>query len=206
MRFSSLLRHFEIEVPFDTYSMSQRFPHVIFLIASFHDARFKLLWLDNLDTLVKLRVLEKIRGAFVHYFSKVSLCVSQHMEADVPSTTEHSIAIIIKNTDFLTKRKCLFPYLNENKKVANEDKSKILIELDTYSCEEGREPNLLFTKKHLYPCLCKLALKYLSIPAISAPIERVFSQSDFIMRLHRASLTAKNVCLLTFLKCSKFLL
>ena len=68
--------------------------------------------------------------------------------------------IIIKNTNFLTKRKCLFPYLNENKKVANEDKSKILIELDTYLCEEGREPNLLFTKKHLYPCLYKLALKY----------------------------------------------
>ena len=90
--------------------------------------------------------------------------------------------------------------------VANEDKSKILIELDTYLCEEGREPNLLFTKKHLYPCLYKLALKYLSIAAISAPIERVFSQSGFIMRLHRASLTAKNVCLLTFLKCSKFLL
>ena len=71
------------------------------------------------------------------------------MEADVPSTTEHSIAIIIKNTNFLTKRKCLFPYLNENKKVANEDKSKILIELDNYLCEEGREPNLLFPKKHL---------------------------------------------------------
>ena len=126
------------------------------------------------------------------------------MEADVPSTTEHSIAIIIKNTDFLTKRKCLFPYLNENKKVANEDKSKILIELDTYLCEEGREPNLLFTEKHLYPCLYKLPLKYLSIPATSAPIERVFSQCGFIMRPHRASLTAKNVCLLTFLKCSKF--
>ena len=114
--------------------------------------------------------------------------------------------IIMKNTDFLTKRKCLFPYLNENKKVDNEDKSKILIELDTYLCEEGRERNLLLTKKHLYPCLYKLALKYLSIPATSAPIERIFSQCGFIMRLHRASLTAKNVCLLTFLKCSKFLL
>ena len=92
--------------------MSQRFSDVIFLIASFHDARFKLLWLDKLDTLVKLRVLEQIHSAFVHYFSKVNLCVLQYMEADVPSTTEHSIAIIIKNTDFFTKRKCLFPYLN----------------------------------------------------------------------------------------------
>ena len=70
------------------------------------------------------------------------------MEADAPSTTEHSIAIIVKNTDFLNKRKCLFPYLNENKKVANENESKILIELDTYLCEESRKPKLLFTKKH----------------------------------------------------------
>ena len=67
------------------------------------------------------------------------------MEANASSTTEHSIAIIIKNTDFLNKRKCLFLYLNENKKVANEDKSTILIELDAYLCEESREPNLPFT-------------------------------------------------------------
>ena len=107
--------------------------------------------MDNLDTLVKLRVLEKIHSAYVHFFSKVNLCVSQYMEADVPSTTEHSIAIIIKNTNFHTRRKCLFPYLNENKKVANEDKSKILIELDTYVCEECREPNLLYTKEHFWP-------------------------------------------------------
>ena len=93
------------------------------------------------------------------------------MEADVPSTTEHSIAIIIKITDLINKRKCLFPYLNENKKVANEDEPKILIEFDAYLCEESREPNLRFTKKHLYPCLYELALKYLSVPATSAPIE-----------------------------------
>ena len=74
------------------------------------------------------------------------------MEADVPSTSEHSIAIIIKNTDFLTKRKCLFPYLNENKKVDNEDKSKILIELDTYLCEEGRDPGQCFLAA-VFPCI-----------------------------------------------------
>ena len=59
VRFSGLLRYFEIEVPFNTYSMSERFSDVIFLIASLLDARFNLLWLDNLDTLVKLHVLEK---------------------------------------------------------------------------------------------------------------------------------------------------
>ena len=92
--------------------------------------------------------LKNIRSTFVHFFSKVNLCVSQDIEVNVPSTTEHSIAIIVKDTDFPNKRKCLFPYLNENKKVANEYKSKILIELDAYLCEESREINLIFTKKH----------------------------------------------------------
>ncbi|CAF3708139.1 unnamed protein product, partial [Rotaria socialis] len=96
--------------------------------------------------------------------------------------------------------------IGENKKVSNEDKSRILIELDAYLCEESREQNLLFIKKHLYPRLYQLSLKYLPMPATSAPIERVFSQSGFLMRPHRASLTTKNVCLLTFLKCNTFLL
>ena len=195
-RFSGLRRHFEIEVPFDTYSMSERFSDVIFLIAPLLDAQFKLLWLDNLDTPVKLRVLEKIRSAFVYFFSKVNLCVSQNMEADVPSTDEHSSNIITKNRDFLNKRKCLFPYLNENKKVANEDKSKILIELDAYLCKESREPNLLFTKKHLYPCLYELTLKYLSIPATSAPIGTKFFSKWFHYAVTSSIINCKK-CLFT---------
>ena len=83
---------------------------------------------------------------------------------------------------------------------------KILIELDSYLSEESYEPNLLFRKKHVYPCLYQLGLKYLSVPATPVPIERVFSQSGFLMRPRRASLTAKNVCLLTFLKLNNFLL
>ena len=43
VRFSGLLRHFEIEVRFDAYSTSKRFSSVIFLIAPLLDARFKLL-------------------------------------------------------------------------------------------------------------------------------------------------------------------
>jgi hypothetical protein len=73
------------------------------------------------------------------------------------------------------------------------DKSTILIEFDSYLCDESREENLLFSKKHIYPNLCKLSRKYLTVPATSAPIGRVFSQSGYIMRPHRASLTTKNV-------------
>ncbi|CAF3165254.1 unnamed protein product, partial [Rotaria sp. Silwood2] len=47
-RFSGLLGYFDIDVPFASYSMSERFSDPIFLIAPLLDARFKLLWLDNL--------------------------------------------------------------------------------------------------------------------------------------------------------------
>ncbi|CAF4451760.1 unnamed protein product, partial [Rotaria magnacalcarata] len=127
-RFSGLLRYFEIDVPFNTYCMSERFSDVIFLISPLLDTRFKLLWLDSLHTLVKLRVVEKNAGA------------------DVLNTTDHNIDVMTKKTDSLTKRKCLFPYLKENKKVSNENKSRILIELDAYLCEDSREQNLLFIK------------------------------------------------------------
>ncbi|CAF5188325.1 unnamed protein product, partial [Rotaria magnacalcarata] len=127
-QFSGLLRYFEIDVPFNTYCMSERFSDVISLISPLLDARFKLLWLDSLHTLVKLRVVEKNAGA------------------DVLNTTDHNIDVMTKKTDSLTKRKCLFPYLKENKKVSNENKSRILIELDAYLCEDSREQNLLFIK------------------------------------------------------------
>ena len=105
------------------------------------------------------------------------------------------------------KRKCLFPYLIENnKKILPDCNTKILLELDGFLCEESREWNLLVTKNRIYPNLYQLGLKYLSVPATTAPIERIFSQSGFIMRPHRSRLTGKNVCLLTFLKCNKVLL
>ena len=67
-RFSELLRPFEIDVPFDSHSMSERFSDVIFLVSPLFDARFKIVWLDNLHIDVKARVIKKIRNAFVHFF------------------------------------------------------------------------------------------------------------------------------------------
>ena len=206
-RFSGLLRHFETDVPFDSYSMSERFSDPIFIISPLFDPRFKLLWLDNLHTVVKMRVIEKIRNMVVRFFCKLSFYTLQNVETNISNAAKQGgTNVMAKNSDLSIKRKCLFPYLNETKKVPADDKSRILTELDAFLCEESCEENLLFEKKHLYPSLYQLGLKYLSVPATSASIERVFSQSGFIMRPHRASLTAKSVCLLTFLKCNKIFL
>ena len=62
-----------------------------------------------------------------------------------------------------------------------------------------------FSKQDVYATLYQLGLKCMTVPATSTSIERVFSQSGFLTRSHRASLTTKNVCLLTFLKCNKVL-
>ncbi|CAF3143932.1 unnamed protein product, partial [Rotaria socialis] len=147
-RFSGLLRHFENDVPFASYSMSERFSDPIFLATPVLDARFKFLWLDSLQ------------GTKV---GADELNIVQQDTSDQPT----------QNFDPITKRKCLFPYLNDLKKISSDEKPKIL--------------------KNIYPSLYELGLKYLSVPATSAPIERIFSQSVFVMRPHRASLTSKNL-------------
>lgn len=60
--------------------------------------------------------------------------------------------------------------------------------------------------KDKYPHLHALALKVLSVPASSAPVERVFSAGGLLMRPHRASLGSKMLSSLIFLKCNNGLL
>ncbi|CAF4212384.1 unnamed protein product, partial [Rotaria magnacalcarata] len=59
---------------------------------------------------------------------------------------------------------------------------------------------VLLKPSNIYPTLSKLAMKFLSIPATSAPVERVFSQSVFLFRQHRASMTRTTLQQLTMLK------
>uniref|UniRef100_A0A096M2K3 BED-type domain-containing protein n=1 Tax=Poecilia formosa TaxID=48698 RepID=A0A096M2K3_POEFO len=53
-----------------------------------------------------------------------------------------------------------------------------------------------------YPQLHNLALKVLSVPASSAPVQRVFSRGGIVMRPHCARLGAKMLQSLVFLKCN----
>ncbi|XP_060723328.1 uncharacterized protein LOC132844154 isoform X1 [Tachysurus vachellii] len=56
------------------------------------------------------------------------------------------------------------------------------------------------TNREKFPQLYSLVVKVLSIPASSAPVERVFSKGGLIVRPHRARLTHKMVTALVFLK------
>ena len=62
-----------------------------------------------------------------------------------------------------------------------------------------------FWKKHatLYPELSILAFQVLCVPATSAPVERVFSQSDLLFRPHRARLSSDLLSMLVYLRCNK---
>ena len=90
------------------------------------------------------------------------------------------------------------------KKISCNEKPKILIELDAFLSGKSNESSLLFLKKDLYLSLYELGIKYLSVPTTSAPMERIFSQSGYIMRLHRASLILKNCVSLLFLNVTNF--
>ena len=53
--------------------------------------------------------------------------------------------------------------------------------------------------------LYEVVRRILSIPASSAPVERVFSHGGIFIRPHRARLGAKMLSSLTYLKCNRHL-
>ena len=83
--------------------------------------------------------------------------------------------------------------------------------LDLKSCQALDEKSstrefALLNKSKGYKLLHKLAKKILSVPATSSPVERIFSQSGFLFRQHRAKMSRKTLQMLTMLKCNKDLI
>jgi len=72
-----------------------------------------------------------------------------------------------------------------------------------YVNDENTDSMILLKSSSIYPILSKLATKILSIPATSAPVERVFSQSGFLFRQPRASMIRTTLQQLTMLKCNR---
>lgn len=93
---------------------------------------------------------------------------------------------------------------NSNSELSSDD---TMVELTLYRsvpCETDFEKDpLIFWKgnEHIYPRLSKLAKQYLSMPATSVPVERLFSVAGELISKKRNSLNPENANLLLSLHC-----
>jgi hypothetical protein len=93
---------------------------------------------------------------------------------------------------------------NTNPNHAEDVESQIAKYLSmTYDASDS-ENSLAFWERNrkVLPKLFYPALRALSIPASSSPVERVFSRGGLVLRPHRASMSNKMLTSLVFLKCN----
>jgi len=84
-------------------------------------------------------------------------------------------------------------------------KAELIRYIQVCSDEEEEADCLGFWKRNakVFPRLYLVAMRVLSVPATSTPVERVFSHGGLIMRPHRARLSARTLSSLIFLKCNR---
>jgi hypothetical protein len=85
-------------------------------------------------------------------------------------------------------------------------KKEIIDYINDDTSDDDSNRFILLNQPDKYKSLHKLAKKILTVPATSSPVERIFSQSGFLFRQHRAKMSRKKLQMLTMLKCNKKLI
>jgi hypothetical protein len=113
----------------------------------------------------------------------------------VEATTETPNISSNNNTNNNLKRKTLFVFSKDQEPLAKKTRSSVLEQLEEevllFSKEAFDDSALIFKKAKTYPYFNVLALRILCVPATSAPVERVFSTSGFVIRPQRVVLRKK---------------
>ena len=214
-RFGALLEQLEIDLNETnvTFNQNKRFYELykdpVFMFTPFLDGMFKLDWINRscLHDETKSRLCEKIKQLIMdlatiieHAHDKSASCDKELMEERQQVETGQTL-----NIQGL-KRKSLFSNLYDDqqmpKKKPFDPYKNIKEEISNYlSSNNGNSMDLLRSTTS-YHTLSKLAIKYLCIPATSASVERIFSQTGFIFRSHRARMLRQTLQQLTLLKCN----
>ncbi|KAM3850215.1 E3 SUMO-protein ligase ZBED1-like [Diretmus argenteus] len=164
-------------------------------MASLMDPRFRTTYIrpEMVEHIKKRAVTELLYLPTDKTTPEPGPAVQVHQEEEAqpgPAPKKRSLA------SFFQKKNVPFSSLSEEDKIKTELETYLL----TPEIREDADP-LQWWKKHQssFPRLSKLAKKYLSIPATSAPSERLFSVGGDIVTCHRASLKPDVVDRLVFL-------
>ena len=201
-------------------SSSALYRDEIFIYSPFLDGKFKLDWIDEspLPLEKKKTLCEKIKKLVFDHC--VLLDQSDHsmttieanfVDDEQPTTINSTPSSATTPTRIARKTKSLFSNIERRntKKPKIDNFSFIKDEINNYINDDTSADSdrfILLSQTNKYKSLQKLAKKILSVPATSSPVERIFSQSGFIYRQHRAKMSRKTLQMLTMLKCNKELM
>jgi hypothetical protein len=149
--------------------------------------------------------------------SKAKDVIADDMDCEVTtSTTINTTASTFSkvkgalDSSPMHKRKSLFSYCQTAQTPSKKRRSSVMEEINEEMMLFLKDPRddtrLIFDKSDHFPYLHRLALRVFSVPATSAPVERVFSRSGLLMRPHRSRLSKKMLSTLTMIKCNLDLL
>ncbi|CAF4059680.1 unnamed protein product [Rotaria sordida] len=216
-RFGGLLEQLEIDVNETGIEFKKKnqfydlYKDPVFLFTPFLDGMFKLNWITEsfLPDAAKERICARIKklifdnGVIIEYTKEASVPV------DVEPVQEEQVHGAESSSPSALKRKRLFSNIHNDQKYSKKTKSidsnnYIKEEISRYLNDRNNDNMILLkpTASNSYNTLAKLATKYLCIPATTATVERVFSQSGFLCRAHRARMSRKTLQQLTLLKCN----
>jgi hypothetical protein len=121
-----------------------------------------------------------------HVSGSSTTSINENSSVGSPAPTQTTITNVTSSPN-TSKRKFLFGNtMKEAKKAKSDPLHCIKDEISRSLNDDNTDSMVLLKSSNNYPTLFKLAIKVLSIPATSAPVERVFSQSGFLVRQHRA--------------------
>ena len=162
---------------------------------------------SKLSDEIKVRLCETIKRMVIN---AASLLHGADCSKKLDVVTETTIINCNNITSNNLKRKTLFVFSKDQEPLTKKARSSVVEQVEEevllFSKEVSDDSALLFKKANIYPYLNALALRVLCVPASSAPVERVFSTSGFVIRPHRSSLTKGMLAKLTFLKCNSDLI
>ena len=166
-----------------------------FLLASALDPRFKLKWCGTSDEYSSIRAQLVAKAKLMNVDDKDE--ASHHSHDDSPSTSAS------KNKQ---PTKSFFDELIQDRMVStstSNDTESLIDEYLSATCLQHEEDPLVYwkTNKEKFPCIAKIVAHYLSIPASSAPVERLFSTAGKVFRPERCQLNDETFEMLMFIKC-----